>query len=416
MPAPHQPDKEPASMKPNWQKYYNWLVIIASRGVGSLTMTALFLLKKYYLPADEFATLGHSFAGAMMIASPIASPAIMMMSRRIIQSRELGHDRDVVLGWSALSCLAACGVMAEDFLSPNGVSDLGFIISIFAFLLTTVLNSQYIIWLNESDQARRSLVFILLFLSAIPLSIAVRAVTGIGQHDRSFSVEAVLLSLPVLINVLRTRGQGHFTMADLYAFSSTNYFKYFAIILFYTSILWVDWTIGKAMLPEQAYLPWANDRILFERVLLPVVNIVQVTLLWQLLRNAIGARKEEAAALTPQGIMWFRMILACIGAIACVSWLMPLGERLRDIAPLFIGYMGFGLLSIFLDFYQAKSSVRPLLGALVALSVARIIVCLPVIHYFGVHGYSLAWALTSIMMVWFVFEQSKDQIKIGRTA
>jgi hypothetical protein len=403
-------------MKPKWQKYYNWLVIIASRGVGSLTMTALFLLKKYYLPAAEFASLGHSFAGAMMIASPIASPAIMMMSRRIIQSRELGHDRNVVLGWSALSCLAACGVMAEDILRAGGVSDLGFIVSIFAFLLTTVLNSQYIIWLNESDQPKSSLIFILLFLLAIPLSILVREVTGIGQHDRSFSVEAVLLSLPVLINVLRTRGQGHLTVADLYAFSSTNYFKYFAIILFYTSILWIDWTIGRALLSEQAYLPWANDRIMLERVLLPVLNILQVTMLWQLLRNTIGALKNEAASLTPQSMKAFRIALAVITAMACASWLMPLAEGVRDIIPLFIGYMAFGLLSIFLDFYQAKSRVALLLGALGALSVARIIVCLPAIHYFGVHGYSLAWALTSIMMVWFVFEQSKDQIKIGRTA
>jgi hypothetical protein len=399
-------------MKPNWQKYYNWLVIIASRGVGSLTMTALFLLKKYYLPADEFATLGQNFAGAMMIASPIASPAIMMMSRRIIQSRELGHDRDVVLGWSALSCLAACGVMAEDILSPGGVSDLGFIISIFAFLLTTVLNSQYIIWLNESDQTRRSLFFILLFLSAIPLSIAVRAVTGIGQHDRSFSVEAVLLSLPVLINVLRTRGQGHFTMADLYAFSSTNYFKYFAIILFYSSILWVDWTIGKAMLPEQAYLPWANDRIMFERVLLPVVNIVQVALLWQLLRNSTRPEQSGDKGIAPHLVRAFgRTVVATTAAMCAVCAFLP-GTRAASLLPFIFGYLGYGLISIFLDFYQAKYALRQIAIAVAAFTIIRSAFCWAAFLWLGAEGYSLFWALSSALLLLYMFSRTHDQINL----
>jgi hypothetical protein len=303
--------------------------------------------------------------------------------------------------------------MAEDLLTPGAVSQTGFVISVFAFLFTSVLNSQYIIWLNESDKPKLSVAFIILFLSAIPLSIAVRAATGIGQVDRSFSVEAVLLSLPVLIHVLRTRGQGHFTRADLYAFSTANYFKYFLVILFYSSILWVDWTIGKALLPEAAYLQWANDRTLFERVLLPVLNIVQITLLWNLLRSSIGSQREEASALTHGAVVKFRVLLVALSGLACVAWLLPLEARLNDLPGLMIGYMGFGILSIFLDFYQAKLDVRALAASLAMLSVTRLALLGLSIHFFGAHGYSLSWALTSIMLVWFVFERAKDQIKIG---
>jgi hypothetical protein len=399
-------------MKPKWQKYYNWLVIIASRGVGSLTMTALFLLKKYYLPAAEFASIGHSFAGAMMIASPIASPAIMMMSRRIIQSRELGHDRDVVLGWSALSCLAACGVMAEDILRSGGVSDIGFIISVFAFLLTTVLNSQYIIWLNESDQPKSSVIFILLFLLAIPLSIAVRAVTGIGQHDRSFSVEAVLLSLPVLINILRTRATGHLTVADLYAFSSTNYFKYFAVILFYTSILWVDWTIGKAMLAEQAYLPWANDRIWLERVLLPVLNIMQVTLLWQLLRNSTRSAQIGDTDIAPNLVRAFNWtVIVATAATLALCMVLP-DTRAATLLPFIFGYLGYGLLSIFVDFYQAKYRLRQIAIAVVAITAIRSAFCYVAFLWLGTAGYSLFWALSSALLLLYMFGRTHDQIKL----
>jgi hypothetical protein len=402
------------TMQPHWQKYYNWVVIIASRGVGSLTMAALFMLKKYYLPAEAFASLGKGFAIAMMVASPLASPAIMMMSRRVIQTRSLGTDRHIILAWSILSSLAAFCVVIELLFRPSGVSNTGFLVSIFAFLLTSVLNSQFIIWLNESDQAKRSLLFIVFFIAAIPLSILVRYLTGIGQTDRSFAVEALLLSLPVMISMIATRPQKAEHAPPSYDFSAQNYAKYFVIVLFYSSIIGIDWTLGQRGFAKESYIDWANNRILLERVLLPALNILQVTVLWHLLRSSTRESGGDNDAISQKFVTRFCLIVPAVTALIIAAFWFLSGNIVGTLLPFGFGYLWYGLVSIFLDFFQAKYPLRRIVFVLVGITAVRSAVCWGSILWLGEAGYNIFWVTSSAVLLIFMFWQTHDQIKLSR--
>jgi hypothetical protein len=401
-------------MQPQWQKYYNVLVVLASRGIGSVIITSLFLIKKWALPEDEFGSLGHAFATVMVAVSPFASPVIMLISRRIIQTRDLSRDRNIIMIWALLSFLGAAFVAVMSIISPHGISDFVFMVSIVAFILVTVLNAQYIIWLNESDQTKRSLIYIVIFIIAIPLSVLVREVSGIGQRDRSFSVETVLLSLPVLIDIVRIKAKGHFHMADLYDFSASNYFKYFAIVLFYNGIIWVDWSLGRYLLPEPVYLDWANDRILLERILLPILNIIQVTMIWHLLRSSTGKGQHNTQAIGQKPIAIFQIILLISAACSVLAWLLDNVWPFMKFVPFGFGYLAFGLMSIFLEFYQAKFSIKYIAITLCAITIARLIAVALALKIGHVDDYAVIWALTSIFILYFVFRKASDQIKIGK--
>jgi hypothetical protein len=401
-------------MQPAWQKYYNVLVVLASRGIGSVIITSLFLIKKYFLPADEFGSLGHAFATVMVAVSPFASPVIMLISRRIIQTRDLGRDKNIIMGWCILSFLGAAFVSIMSMISPRGISDFVFMVSIVAFILVTVLNAQYIIWLNESDQTKRSLIYIAIFIIAIPLSVLVREVSGIGQRDRSFSVETVLLSLPVLIDIVRIKAKGHFHMADLYDFSASNYFKYFAIVLFYNGIIWVDWSLGRYLLPEPVYLGWANDRILVERILLPILNIGQVTMLWHLLRSSTGPGSGTGAAISSKHVKIFYAAIALTTVASLLFGIVFEGSLSGMLVPFVMGYLTFGLSSIFLDFYQAKFSLRYISATLIGITVLRIALSWLAIRYGGIFGYSMVWATTSALILYFIFRRSYDQVRFTK--
>jgi hypothetical protein len=402
-------------MQPQWQKYYNFLVLLASRGIGSILITSMFLIKKYFLPASEFGMLGHAFATVMVVASPLASPAIMLISRRIIQTRDLGRDRSIILGWSVLAFIGAAYATVESAFATNGVSTAAFYTSITAFVFVTVLNAQYIIWLNESDRTKHSLFFIAIFIFMIPLSILVRHISGIGQEDRSFSVEALLLSIPVMIDILRTKATGQGSVANLYDFSLNTYSKYFIIVLFYQGILWVDWTIGQHLLPAGAYIEWAGDRILLERILLPVLNIAQVTLLWHFLRSSTGKGQQNNESLSSQSVKTFFGVLVSAALLSILSWVFGSYYHWVHMLPFVIGYLAFGLTSIFLEFYQAKFSVKYLLITLSAVTAARVIIIGLVFNFAHTNDYAVAWALTSIAILFFVFRMSYDQIKVGKS-
>jgi hypothetical protein len=406
---------KPPDMQPAWQKYYNYIVLLASRGIGSVIITSLFLIKKYFLPPDEFGSLGHAFATAMFVVSPFASPVVMLISRRIIQTRDLGRDKDIILGWCILSFLGAAFVSIMSIISPRGISDLVFMISIISFILVTVLNSQYIIWLNESDQTKRSLIYIGIFMIAIPLSVVVREITGIGQRDRAFSVETLLLCIPVLFDIIRTKTKERFHVRDLYDFSMTNYTKYFAIVLFYNGILWVDWNLGRDLLPEPVYLEWANERIILERILLPVLNIIQVTMIWHLLRSATGKQRIDTEPLTARSIKIFQAILIVFAITAILARLFDTKIPILTFVPFIIGYLAFGLTSIFLEFYQAKYSIWYLAITLTLITISRFVIIIVSLKLSGTEDYAIAWALTSILILSFVFQKSRDQIKVGKS-
>lgn len=399
-------------MRPQWQRYYNFLVLLASRGIGSILITSMFLIKKYFLPASEFGMLGHAFATVMVVASPLASPAIMLISRRIIQTRDLGRDRSIILGWSVLAFIGAAYATVESAFATTGVSTTAFYTSITAFVFVTVLNAQYIIWLNESDRTKHSLFFIAIFIFMIPLSILVRQISGIGQEDRSFSVEALLLSIPVMIDILRTKATGQGSVANLYDFSLNTYSKYFIIVLFYQGILWVDWTIGQHVLPAGAYIQWAGDRILLERILLPVLNIAQVTLLWHLLRSSTRHDSSENAPISAKHVRYFQITVAAVALMAAVIGI-SFGQGLYAmIALLAIGYLAYGLTSIFVDFYQAKFTLTHAALTLASMTALRAAMCYGAILWDGTWGYALFWAFSSLAILWFMFRRSHDQIRV----
>jgi hypothetical protein len=399
-------------MQPKWQKYYNFLVLVASRGIGSILITSVFLIKKYFLSASEFGLLGHAFATVMVIASPLTSPAIMIISRRIIQSRDLGRDRSIILSWSVLAFTGAAYAMLESAFSPTGIPTPAFYISITAFVFVTVLNAQYIIWLNESDRTKHSLIFIAIFIISVPLSILVRQISGIGQQDRSFSVEAFLLSIPIMIDILRTKTTARTNVANLYDFSLNTYSKYFIVVLFYQGILWVDWTIGLHLLPSDVYTQWAGDRILLERMLLPVLNILQVIVLWHLLRSSTRHDSFKNTPIIAQNVKYFGIIIALAAFLVISISISFVPEFYSMFAFLMIGYLAYGMTSIFVDFYQAKFTFAHAAWTLAIITAFRASVCYGAILLAAAPGYMMFWALSSLAILWFMFWRTYDQIRV----
>ena len=402
-------------MHPRLQRYYNSAVIVASRGVGSVIVMTLFLIKKYTLSPSEFGNLGYAYASAAALLMPFASPMVMIISRRIIQTRDLSRDRWIIAFWACLALVLALIPVVEGFACAGSMSNIGFFSSVCGLLLIVALNGQYVIWLNESDHTARSLVFILMFLFSIPLSLGVRIITGIGLNDRSFSIETILLCVPVLVNCAFAKSTGPTGVADLYGLSAANYAKYFMVVLFYNGILWVDWTLGKIFLPTGAYEHWAAVRILMERALLPVLNIAQVALLWQLLRSSTGQASHTAVAVSPRAIARFQLVLAVAAAVAITSGWLAENATLSAAAyvSFVMGYLAFGLTSIFLDFYQAKFTVRFIATSFLAMTLGRLALVALALEYGSSNLYSVAWSVSSILILVYISNRSWDQIKIG---
>jgi hypothetical protein len=346
---------------------------------------------------------------------PFVSPMVMIVSRRIIQTRDLSRDRSIVLFWACLGLALALLPFMQVVFAQSGVSDVGFFSSVCGLLLIVALNGQYVIWLNESDRSTQSLAFIALFLLSLPLSVAIRSATGIGHGDRSFSIEGILLCLPVLINSTFVRSSGQVPKTELYEFSRENYAKYFMVVLFYNGILSVDWALGHHFLPASVYLPWADIRIVMERAVLSILNIAQVALLWHLLRSSIGTAHDTANVFPAFIIRRFQIALFIAAMIAVLAGISATSTSLHAAIyiPFIIGYLAFGLTSIFLDFYQAKFSVRFVASTFLTMTLGRLVFVAIALRYGSSDLYSIAWSLTSILILAYISSKSWDQIKTG---
>jgi hypothetical protein len=399
--------------KVSWKALYDMLVIILSRGVSSIIMLSSIGLKSYYVDADEFASLGYMFAGAGLVIAPIVSPVGMIISRRIIESKQINTDRIFIILWISLASILATYAVVDKLIHPLGASDASFAASIAAFILILSLGSQYIIWLNECGFVRLSIITSLLFIISIPASFIIRGITGIGQNDRSFGVETVVLIVPVLIAIAKAWRLRASVNSNLYEMSVENYFKYVLIITFYSLILFADWQIAQQLLPQSDYQLWAEDRIILERALLPILNVIQVTMLWKLLRASTGKSHQKAEKLSDTAINRFIITLIIVAGITILFWLFAGTVSIFRLVPIVIGYLAFGLTSTFLDFYQARYKIGHLLLSLFGLSIVRIIACFLAIQSLGIWGYSIFWGLSSLAILGFMFYQSKDLIKVG---
>ena len=98
-----------------------------------------------------------------------------------------------------------------------------------------------------------------------------------AETDDSFSIEASILCVFVLLSLFCTSRPKESTSRTVAPSLSVERFtRYFLIVLFYNAILWMDWSIVRWMLKSDIYSDWANTRILFERILLPLLNVAQV--------------------------------------------------------------------------------------------------------------------------------------------
>lgn len=394
------------------KKVYDWGVVIISRGVGSLLVAGFFLVKKLTLPADEFASLGLAFASVLMIVSAAASPLLMLISRRIIQSRRLETDRNFILSLS-LAAIVAASFSIFALATGTKPSEPAFVLSLVAIVLITGLNGQYVIWLNETGATRRSMAFIACYLAAIPASLAIRHYLGIGRSDRTFGLEALMLSLPIVADMAFRRTAGAPDHTALYHLSFHNYAKYVVCVGFFNAIPAADWWFGRHLLPAAAYQSWADSRILFERGLLPVMNVVLATILWRLLRSSIGSSPEDRAVLSERTAQYFVWIVGGLLIVTLGIW------ALSSFAPgglfaLFIGYAAYGITSIFLEFYQAKCRLWPLIISLGLVFIGRGLMTYGALAAGGVHLFSVAWAATALATLAFIFIRSRDQIALGR--
>jgi hypothetical protein len=411
MPPSHETSRQLLPFR--WQKYYNILVIVASRGVGSLIVMTLFLIKKYTLSAQAFGDLGYAYASAATLLSPFASPIMMIISRRVIQTRDLGRDKKAMLFWAFAALALGLFSVLEQLASSGTASPLGVFSSVCGLLLIIGLNGQYVIWLNESDRTALSLTFIVVLLSTIPLAGGIRLMLSISPSDPSFSIETILLSLPVLLNSMRIKRSSAELQENIYTFSKSNYVKYFMVVLFYSGTLWVDWTLGRSLLPAGEYAGWANDRIFMERLMLPVLNIMQVALLWHLLRSSIGQQSKSANTVSAEMIGRWNLFLAFMAVTATMCWLLSFWAQEFDLISFCIGYLTYGLTSIFLDFYQAKFSVRHIATSFLILTIVHALAVSVSTYFGGVAGFGLAWSLTSVLVLFYLSKRSWSEIKIG---
>jgi hypothetical protein len=407
------PDAEETALRSKIEyakRAYDWAVVIISRGVGSLIVAGLFLVKKLTLPPAEFASLGLAYASVLAVVGAAIAPLTMLMARRVIQSRRIETDRTIIqLLSAAVVVTASFSVVAV--LSGSRPSELAFILSVAAVVLVAGLNAQYIIWLNETGARRRSVAFILACLLVIPLSLLMRRSLHIGASDRTFGLEALLLVMPIVVDTLTRRRSSPAGDQPLYHLSLGNYAKYAVFVAIFNAIPATDWWFGRHLLDAASFRSWADVRVLFERGLLPVMNVVQATVLWRLLRTSIG----QAGSRTPiakEATRWVFLSVAAVFLLTLVLWAAPPLPRYADVLPIFVGYAAYGLTSIFLDFYQAKYTLGRLAASLLAIFVLRSVATYGGLALGGAHLFSIIWAATSLAMFTYVFVHARDQISL----
>ena len=388
-------------------RLYQHGAIIASRGVGTVIIFSVFIVRKNYSSPIEYSNLGYIFATASLIITPVASPLLMIISRRIIQTRDLGLDRRILLAWTASACVAGFA----SFVDLLGAST-SQLLSVVAFLMIVGFNSQFILWLNEGGRTALSLAFVILLLSTIPLSFMLRAYGLLGLADPSLSIEAILLSTPSLIflALFQKTTRDRPEVGAIYHMSSVNYFKYLIAILFYSTIVWEDWKFGSLLLSEADYLNWADARIVLERFLLPFINAFQLTLLWKLLRDSTRATGGEA--IRSETFRWIAIGIAAIAlTVAALAWLFPVKPML--LVALAVGYMFYGLTSVFIDFFQAKFPLKRMGLMLAGVLVVRTGACYSTLYLFGVTGYAVFWPVAAAIIIILLARLSYDQIKLA---
>lgn len=392
---------------------YDWTVVIVSRGVGSVLVAGLFLIKKFTLPSTEFTSLGLAFASVLALVGTLVAPLVMLMSRRVIQSRRIETDRTLIKGLLAAIILAA-SLSTGSLIVGTSPSEPAFVLSLAAIVLVTALNGQYVIWLNEIGCTRRSLLFVLLFLSVFPISLIIRLYFGFGRYDRSLGPEALMLCLPVLVDTsMRDRAISKAT-DSLYHMSFHNYAKYAVFIGFFNAIPAADWWLGQRLLADTSYEPWANLRILFERGLLPLMNVAQAAILWRLLRASIGEPGSGRAVIPAKASHRLLVATGCVFIATFVIWAIPSLTYFGEMAALFVGYAAYATTSIFLEFYQAKYSLAFVGFSLAFVFILRGLASYSALELGGAHLFSIVWAATALATLAFVFNRSRDQIALGR--
>ena len=391
---------------------YDNVVIFGARGVGWLVSSLILAIKAYFVPAEDFISIGYALVSAALLVGPLLGPIVMIISRRIIQTSNLSQDRSIILGCVLIALALSVFSLFENLLNVGEKNEIGFLLSICAFVIISTLNSQYIVWLNESDRTSLSLLFVVFFILSVPLSMLIREITDIGLSDRSFTIESIVLCLPLLIHMgtkwpVRAR-----LKEDIYEISTENYTKYFFIVLFYNAILWSDWTIGRHLLNSGEYITWASDRILFERIFLPIITIFQLSFLWRMLRISTGPTSRSNREIGPKINFRFNATMVATTVLALLCWSMPREWHIVHYVTLLIGYLTYGVMATFLDLYQAEYRLKVVLILLAFIMAVRTAACYAVIYLSQSVGYGLFWALSSILILTYLFHRSKNQIRL----
>lgn len=391
---------------------YDNVVIFGARGVGWLVISLILAVKAYFVPAGEFASIGYALVSASLFVGPLLGPIVMIISRRIIQTSNLSQDRNIVLGCGLFALALAIFSLIESQMISGRHNEVAFLLSICAFVIISTLNSQYIVWLNESGSTSLSLFFIIYFVLSVPLSILMREITYIGLSDRSFTVESIVLCIPLIVHMISKRSERMDYQKDIYDISKVNYTKYFLIALFYNAILWSDWTIGKHLLEKNDYILWASDRILFERILLPIITIFQLSFLWRMLRISTGPASGNTREIGPEISNRFNATMMATTVLAITCWALQREWDAVHYGTLLIGYLTYGIMATFLDLYQAEHRLKVVLILLVLIMAVRTVACYATMYFSQSIGYGLFWALSSILILTYLFHRSKNQIRV----
>jgi hypothetical protein len=393
-----------------FKNIYDNVVIFGARGVGWLVISLILAIKAYFVPAGDFVTIGYALASAALFVGPLLSPIVMIISRRTIQTSDFSQDRSMILGCILTALALSIFALFETILNVGEKNEFGFLLSICAFVIISTLNSQYIVWLNESNRTSLSLFFFIFFIFSVPLSIAV---TNIGLSDRSFTIESIALCIPILLHIIYTRPKKSKSADNIYAMSTINYIKYFIIALFYNAIIWFDWTIGRYLLDSDEYVAWASDRILFERIFLPIITILQISFLWRLLRISTGPTNKNTREIGPEINFRFNATMVVTAILALLFWAMQGEWHIAYYGNMLIGYLTYGIMAIFLDLYQSEHRLKIVLILLAFIAAVRTATCYVIIYVSQSFGYGLFWALSSILILTYLFHRSKNQIRIG---
>jgi hypothetical protein len=392
---------------------YDNVVIFGARGVGWLVSSLILAIKAYFVPAGDFVSIGYALVSAALFVGPLLGPIVMIISRRIIQTSNLSQDRSIILGCVLIALALSIFSLFENLLNVGEKNEIGFLLSICAFVIISTLNSQYIVWLNESDRTSLSLLFVVFFILSVPLSMLIREITDIGLSDRSFTIESIVLCLPLLIHMGAKWPVRADSKEQIYEISTENYTKYFLIALFYNAIIWSDWTIGRNLLNSGDYIAWASDRILFERIFLPIITIFQLSFLWRMLRISTGPARKSTREIGPKINFRFNATMVATTVLALLCWAMQREWHIVHYGTLLVGYLTYGVMATFLDLYQAEHRLKVVLILLAFIMAVRTAACYAVMYLSQSVGYGLFWALSSILILTYLFHRSKNQIRIG---